>query len=898
MINDSKTLVYEYIKESTLKFIQNGTVLGNALDIADQFHLSRSVVSKYLNGMFYEGKLIKIATRPVIYFDRYCIENELGIKIKNKEFISITELHHELEKNQNDLFNHIIGKNGSLKENLMKIKSLNTIERTKFVLIVGESGTGKTFISNLIHRVSCKRNVSPLYLKCTEGNHDYQNILFDNQAGLYYLAAEGTLIIDNFNCIDEELQNEILFLLKNNYQKNKQINCIIFTIDDKKNVNNSLLNEVDELLELPRLSDRPIKEKEELILRRLKKNEHQYTKKVFLSKLALYSLSHFDSSMNIIALNQIIDRAIINANSEQMNQKEINIYQYHLLTDSGGKINSLKNIESTKIDEQKEMLDVLDIHEIIMYDKLISICEEIKGHFDYTMQYHEGTEQFIRFVDEKINQYSDYIVFEKSTNNTQIQIIENVIKSIFEVIENKYRTVINFNLTEILARFIYENMYEDTNIKNWENQQSEFMKNIEIFIKENYPLENELIHEISLRIQGVLEIKLDIISRLYLLLNLNDIVASLEQLSKFGIIIAHGYSAATSIAESVNRLTGKHVFKGIDMPLDIETSEIISKVRNYILSSSITKEIILLVDMGSLEQIGQEVSNYASANVGIINNISTKIALSVGYGIINGNSIEEILEQAMKASKCTTHIIGNIAKKKAILFTFDSGLTATKNVMQIFKSSIPKKTDIQFIAIDYFELADSDKEKEIIEKYDVLFIVGTYSTQLKMAPYVALEEIISFENVGKLYSPLKKILTNEEIKQFSANLLRNFSLENIMRNLTILNPNTLMNYIDEALKKLQRGMGKKFSTKVMSGLYLHISCMVERLVTKQPQVTHENIELFTEIHKDFINLFEDSFQVLMKHYNIKIPLSEIAYLHDYIENGFIYNKTNNQEDIF
>lgn len=40
------------------------------------------------------------------------------------------------------------------------------------------------------------------------------------------------------------------------------------------------------------------------------------------------------------------------------------------------------------------------------------------------------------------------------------------------------------------------------------------------------------------------------------------------------------------------------------------------------------KNIILLVDMGSLEEIGDVISD--TMNVGVINNISTSLALNVG----------------------------------------------------------------------------------------------------------------------------------------------------------------------------------------------------------------------------------------------------------------------------
>lgn len=64
------------------------------------------------------------------------------------------------------------------------------------------------------------------------------------------------------------------------------------------------------------------------------------------------------------------------------------------------------------------------------------------------------------------------------------------------------------------------------------------------------------------------------------------------------------------------------------MPLDTPVEEITKKLNEYINNNMHLKNIILLVDMGSLEEIGDVISD--TMNVGVINNISTSLALNVG----------------------------------------------------------------------------------------------------------------------------------------------------------------------------------------------------------------------------------------------------------------------------
>jgi sigma-54 dependent transcriptional regulator, gfr operon transcriptional activator len=74
----------------------------------------------------------------------------------------------------------------------------------------------------------------------------------------------------------------------------------------------------------------------------------------------------------------------------------------------------------------------------------------------------------------------------------------------------------------------------------------------------------------------------------------------------------------------------------------------IEKLNRYLDRIGKVKELYLLVDMGSLEDIykGLHIEN---ANIGIINNVSTPIALEIGNGIRNNVEMESILQKTIDA---------------------------------------------------------------------------------------------------------------------------------------------------------------------------------------------------------------------------------------------------------
>ena len=73
-------------------------------------------------------------------------------------------------------------------------------------------------------------------------------------------------------------------------------------------------------------------------------------------------------------------------------------------------------------------------------------------------------------------------------------------------------------------------------------------------------------------------------------------------------------------------------------------------------------------------------------------------------------------------------------------------------------------------------------------------------------------------------------------------------------------------------------------SKTIVGIYIHICFLVERLVTKTALEKYTDLSSFEKQHEDFIAAVNRSFEVMLQHYHVKLPLSEIAYLFEYIEN--------------
>ena len=370
--------------------------------------------------------------------------------------------------------------------------------------------------------------------------------------------------------------------------------------------------------------------------------------------------------------------------------------------------------------------------------------------------------------------------------------------------------------------------------------------------------------------------------KLLMILNLKYDQTAFDNDYAVGLIICHGYSTASSIANAANALLAEQVYVAFDMPLDVQVDEIVKKIDTYLNEKQFLDNALILVDMGSLELIGNKIRNRYDINIGIINNTTTSMALHIGYGILQKRNIQEILQEANKKTVCTYNFIQKKAKKKAIIFTSESGMSTAEKIKALFQDSIPKTIPIQLISYDYYQILNEQTQEEITGSYDVLFVAGTMDPKLAGSDFIDLGDIINLRAIRRINDIFRNYMGDDEIQQFNDDLLKNFSLINVIESLTILNPRALLDIVEKSIHLLEREQSSKIDPKILIGLYVHICCFVERMVKSIQVKTYPDLQKFEVEQKDFIHHMRIAFQELSQHYGIEIPCSEIAYIYDYM----------------
>ena len=167
----------------------------------------------------------------------------------------------------------------------------------------------------------------------------------------------------------------------------------------------------------------------------------------------------------------------------------------------------------------------------------------------------------------------------------------------------------------------------------------------------------------------------------------------------------------------------------------------------------------------------------------------------------------------------------------------------------------------------------------------MLTIVGTDDPGVEGVPFVALEDLISNEASAAFDRVLSEFMGSRELTSFHEGLVERLTLRNVIESITILNPEKLLDEVTGSVRALERLCGIRLSGRAMAGLCVHLCCLVERLVTRSAFEPYPCDEDFAEKHADFVELFYEGFKGVAAHYRVAVPVSEVAYVYDYVRHG-------------
>jgi sigma-54 dependent transcriptional regulator of gfr operon len=904
-----------YLAEKTALFVkgqENDEF--TAVAISNIFNVKRNTVSHYLNQMVEDGEVIKVNTRPVYFFHRATFANKF-FEVSNTVYPGFEQLYEEEPKAvEHNIFNSLIGSGESLKKAIEQIRTSILYPKNGLPLMLsGPTGVGKSFMAQLIHRFSVqegviKENAPFIMFNCAQYFNNPELLssnLFgyvkgaftgadQTRPGMLEAADGGILFLDEVHRLNKEGQEKLFtFMDQGVFRRmgehegwhSANVRLIFATTESlTETFLETFLRRVPVLVSIPGLDERGNEEKLQFIYNFLINEAKTFDKKISLSKRAVDAMLRYTYKGNVGELKNTIKCICAAAYSRDLGSEKIEV-KLHDLPEKMLK----ESVELTegKIIKKDEVVISPETTLSQLYQKEKTKLQLIKHTYKQIFTLYEeyktkktDRDFFEKDVFNEVYSLIDKLIFEKPKDNESVlmQFTTSSLQEVFRYVERNYSVKFNGNSVYTIASFLYAKNYD---VITWDKETLKACQQLYNYMRtynnQEYLLTNMIVNLISSKIDANLSKDDEIFISFYL----KSLQIEKQRNSAKAVILAHGYATASSIANVVNRMLHVNMFEAFDMPIDISVSEIVSRLIEYIENNDVSRGLVILVDMGSLKDIYSRIKDRINGPVAIISNVSTHMALHVGEMLRKGVDLEELVSKLEENIETEYKIIypQNI-KPRAIITTCVTGIGTSLKLQKLLEASIPKELVMKIVVHDYERLKNNKETEVVFQLYNVLAMIGTTNPEIKQVNYISLEDLISGRGEDKLFKIFGDIADKNMIENINNNIVRNFSLESVVGSLTILDTNKILEHIEECLSNLEIFMNKKLPNDKKIALYVHVSCLVERLIRQEPIKDYPSIERFVQCQKNMINIIEKSFSVIESIYNVKINLAEIGYIYD------------------
>lgn len=904
--------------EVFIKGLKDGKNLGiTALEIQNEYGILRNNASSILNILCKDGKLVKINSRPVTFLDRE-IMNDLNKKYNIP--IKMVYTFHELQEyivntTISDPFEKLLGYNSSLLSQIRQAKAAIVYPpKGLHTLLLGESGVGKTTFAQAMHAygllINNKDNNEYPFVtfNCADYFNNPQLLLSQlfghikgaftgadmDRVGLVEKANGGILFLDEVHRLPPDGQEMLFYLMdKGEYNRlgdgsKRKSNVLIIaatTEDPSTSLLGTFIRRVPVSITLPRYKDKPIAEKIEIIEQFFHFEAINLQQKILIAPEVLKALSLYEfkggnigqlrSEIKLLCANAFLQHLQNNQQiyiGYQMLNKDIrDVLLNYLKIDKS--ITSYLNMFSEDIVIMPNNSDSIayevenDIYEIIT-DKLNklkqkgiaveNITDVLKTDID---NYLSGVSKHFNNTHSNLNNL--YKLVSKDIVLATMQFIEYAREKLKVNFSNHFLFSLSLHIQELIKRV----------------QENNVSSNQHLFkIKKEHPEEFEVANELVKKISNKFGIIVPESEKGFLALLLFHSRVEISNNNKIGIIIVcHGDSTATSIANTCNMLLNTNMMKAIDMPLSQSIDETYKKLKSMALAINRGKGIIILADMGSLLDFDKKLTSETGIKTKLVKNVSTPIALEMlRHVLYDMEDLDNVYEQIKFVDDNNSNKVVTVKKKElAILSVCATGKGSSIIAKNLLEELIDKyyADKIKIIPIDLENAKDVFKKLQ--DKYCILAVVGTIDPVLPI-PFFPINQLMQSEiqqvffhlldgNINGIFMlPENKV--NYTIFETAKDLLEKY--------VKFINPKYAITKIRKFVEVIKYNPKNE---EYILDLMIHMGCMLDRCLSKI-DIKYNNLDLYKREETELFEKITVALADIEQEYNIKISDDEIAYI--------------------
>ncbi len=878
--------IYSYIEEKSEAWPEEmlkGRVGFGAQEIAEALGILRNNVSKELNALQRQGRIVKFSGRPVLYFDRGCLELALGVTLGECQFDDVEAIcQSKTPQELENPFARLIGADRSLRRQVEQAKAAILYPPDGLhTLIVGQTGVGKTLFAHMMfeygkvmHRFAA--DAPFVTFNCADYYNNPQLLIShifgyvkgaftgadQSKAGLVEEADGGVLFLDEIHRLPPEGQEMIFYFMDTGTfnrlgetQRSRRAKVLIIgatTEDPDSALTKTFVRRIPNLMKIPPLAERSTDEKLDIIKLMFQDEAQRVKKPIRVGVETIKALVGSIGSGNAGQLKSNIKLLCAQAFLNGIDSPEGIEVDFKMLPQqirSGLLMLSANRqalTEVTKALGSDSCIIVPPGPDFLLTDGAsgaeFNLYQVVEAKVDLLKGEGISSDLIKQILAADVNVYVRNLYNKKASVNmtTRERLLKIVDASLVDFAEQ-------------VALYVQKRMnasYHDRFLYAFSLHLSAFLKRVKSKDAAHKELEGavpqdslclEVATEIGSLIGKHYRLEVPRVEIEYIALLLESSQED-ERDDRVVIVVAtHGQSTATSMVEVAQRLFGTTDVSvlAVDMPLEVRPQAVLDKMAAMLQSVPCLKGVLILADMGSLCNLSPSLEKRLDVPVRTIDMVSTPLILeAMRKAELAGMDLDGLYDSlasfhGYEARDVTQdEALEKVTDDGRVVVTICSTGKGTALKLKSLIEEILRGAGQPLPVIPVGLVKLEEHLREIAESHRIVAAVGVKKPALRI-PFIPLEAIIGGEGENALLELVAGGHDTSHQRQGSR-VVQSLCAESLCKFLTYLNPEKVMPLLMEFDERLEAGRREPLPNPLRIRLLVHCGCALERCVVRKP----------------------------------------------------------------
>lgn len=862
---------------------QNAPTEGiTAGELAAVLHLTRANCSFDLNRLCDEGKAQKHGSKPVYY-------RPLQESIQQKNILQT-----------------FISRNPSLSKcgDLAKAAVLYPPNGMN-ILLLGETGVGKSMFASLIHDFSCsvKKNAAHSRLvtfNCADYANNPQLLLsqlfgvvkgsytgaVQDKPGLIEQADGGILFLDEVHRLPAEGQ-EMLFtymdrgvfrrLGETNSERKVTVMLICATTEEPGSaLLQTFLRRLPVVIQLPGLAERSLEERQQLIALFFSQESIQLNAPIFVSVNSMRALLGYSCPGNVGQLAGDIRLLCARAYADFISgdKSKIQITSFSLPAHIR---NGFLNERSRKdlwnrfgvghgryfiFQPDGSMPDFNTVSDTNIYDLVDQQTTNMKRvgipEKDIYAEINTLLEQYYQRLgnDPASVMQPDHLIDPEIIATTD-KILDYASAALNKRFPDNIRHGLTLHIFNSLKRIHEKKPIEHPN---------------QAMIQTHYPMEWKTAMECLDILKNDFDISIPDDEAAFLThFFITDVNSVFDLSPTHVIVIAHGTGTASGMVEVANHLFQTKAITGFDMPMDQSPGITYQQVRSFLEKHPHITNVLLLVDMGSLSDFSKDLEQDLSLSVRIVSMVSTLHVVEAARMTALGHPLEEIYQNVFQINHSYEDEIPVIPEPGSASLYIVTVCTTGDGSAKMACQLLEKQLDLTNCLCEIVQLSIADPQlfdaqiARLKTQGRIVAVVGAFKTQIEV-PHVSLTDILNGNGILMLQ------------KRLNWESLRFRMVDTISDLLDQVDSSAAISKSHDLVTRLTLELQADLSEEMMVGIFSHLVFMLNRLKKGIEPPLFPNKEALYKKYPGVVATVEHECRLLGQQFGVQISGDEICYI--------------------